>query len=164
MIRISKFRFLYFNNKKYKCCLGKKGLTKNKVEGDNKTPIGIYRPIKCYYRPDRLHKPITKLFCLKIKKNMGWCNDKNSKYYNRAIKLPKKRISHEKLFRNDNLYDIFVVIDYNTKKIIKNKGSAIFLHICSENYRQTQGCVSVSKKHLLEILKKITKKTKIKIG
>lgn len=163
MIRISKFRFLYFDNKKYKCSLGKKGLTKNKVEGDLKTPTGVFRPIKCYYRSDKLNKPITKLVCKKIKKNMGWCNDVNSKYYNKEIILPKK-ISHEKLFRGDDLYDIIIVINFNTKKIIKNKGSAIFLHICRKNYKPTEGCVAVSKKNLLEILNRTSNKTKIKIG
>ena len=81
---------------KFKCCIGKNGSTKYKKEGDKKTPIGVFEIENLYFRRDRFKKPPTKLKCIEIKKNMGWCNDINSpKKYNRLIKVDKK-ISHEK--------------------------------------------------------------------
>ena len=93
---------------------------------------------------------------------MGWCNDSRSKNYNKLIKLPFA-YSYEKLYKKENIYDIILVLNYNMDPIIKNKGSAIFLHIAKKNYKKTEGCVALKKKDLLEILKELKKKTKIKI-
>ena len=92
---------------------------------------------------------------------MGWCNDSHSKKYNSLIKINEK-LRHEKLFRKDNNYDIFVIIGYNFKKPIPFKGSAIFLHL-TKNFKGTAGCIALNKKDLLILLKLINKKTKIKI-
>ena len=146
---------------KFRCCIGKKGSTKNKKEGDKKTPKGTFKIENLYFREDRVKKPLTLLKCIKIKKNMGWCDDPKSKYYNREIRLPSKA-RHEKLYKNDHSYDLLLVINYNTTKTIPYKGSAIFLHLTS-NYKKTNGCVAVSKKDLYIILKLINKKSKIKI-
>ncbi|MBM5788165.1 MAG: transpeptidase, partial [Pelagibacterales bacterium] len=73
MIKISRLGFLTLNKKKYKCSFGKNGFTRNKREGDFKTPVGIFKILDCYYRHDRTSKPVTNLNCIKIKKNMGWC-------------------------------------------------------------------------------------------
>ena len=94
---------------------------------------------------------------------MGWCDDISSKFYNKQIKINKK-ISHEKLYRNDNVYDIVVVLDYNLNPIIKGKGSAIFLHVAKKNYNKTQGCIALKKSELLNLVSKIKKNTQIKIG
>jgi len=76
---------------KFKCCIGKKGLTKNKKEGDKKTPKGIFEIENLYYRKDRLGKPITALKCIEIEKDMGWCDDINiPEKYNKRIKVEKK--------------------------------------------------------------------------
>ena len=120
---------------KLKCCIGKKGIKKNKFEGDFHTPLGKFKIGTLYWRQDRVKLPKTKLLCKKIKKNMGWCNDVNSKFYNKEIKI-KKNIKHEKLYRNDNKYDYFILIKYNYEKTIKNKGSAIFIHL-TKNYKPT---------------------------
>ena len=93
---------------------------------------------------------------------MGWCDDPLEKSYNKEI-LIKKKIKFEKLYRRDNIYDYLVVINYNTKKIIPNKGSAIFLHL-TKNYKPTLGCIAISKKDFIILLKIINKKSKIKIG
>ena len=80
---------------------------------------------------------------------MGWCDDPNSKFYNKLVKIKKNlNISYEKLFRIDNKYDLLILIKYNYKKIIKNKGSAIFLHL-TKNYSPTQGCIAVKKRDFL---------------
>ena len=145
----------------FKCSTGKKGHKKSKKEGDKCTPIGLFSLGKIYYRPDRLDKPDTNLKIIPIKKNMGWCDDPKSKYYNREISLPS-RIKHEKLYKKDRSYDLLLVINYNTAKTIPYKGSAIFLHLTS-NYKKTNGCIAVSRKDLYIILKLINKKSKIKI-
>jgi L,D-peptidoglycan transpeptidase YkuD (ErfK/YbiS/YcfS/YnhG family) len=93
---------------------------------------------------------------------MYWCNDIKSKYYNKLITSIKEG-TYEKMYRNDNKYDLVIIIDYNTKKIIKNKGSAIFLHLTS-NYQKTEGCVAIKKNDMLAMLKIINKNTKIKIN
>ncbi len=94
---------------------------------------------------------------------MGWCDDVNSKFYNKQIKINKK-ISYEKLYRKDNVYDIIVVLNYNINPIIKGKGSAIFLHVAKKNYKKTQGCIALKKSELLNLVSKIKKNTQIKIG
>jgi len=153
---------LFFDEFYFKCCIGKNGLTKNKIEGDKKTPEGYYALGNLYYRKDRNSKPKTKLKCIPIKSNMGWCNDiTNKKNYNRLIKVNNK-IKYEKLYRKDYKYDFLIPIKYNSKKIKLGKGSAIFIHL-TNNYKPTAGCVALSKKDLLILLKIINKKTKIKI-
>ena len=152
---------LLFDEFKFKCSLGKNGVTSKKIEGDKKTPRGVYSLGPLYFRKDRLSKPLTKIRTIQIKKNLGWCDDSNSKYYNKLIKTSKK-INCEKLFRKNRNYDLLIPIKYNTIKPIKKKGSAIFLHL-TKNYKKTLGCVVLKKKDMLILLKLINKETKIKI-
>ena len=133
------------------------------MEGDSITPKGIFKIIKIYYRSDKIKTIETLIKKNKIKKNMGWCDDPKSHFYNQQIKLPTK-YSHEKLYRNDNLYDLIAVLNYNINPIIKNKGSAIFLHIAKNSYQKTKGCIALKKVHLIKIISKIKKNTKIKIN
>ena len=146
---------------KFKCVIGKKGSTSNKIEGDKKTPKGVYSLGPLYYRKDKFKNLVTKIRKISIKKNMGWCDDVNSKNYNKLIKINKK-IKHEKLFRKNFIYDLLIPINYNTKKTVRKKGSAIFIHL-TKNYEKTLGCIALKENDLLTILKLINKKTKIKI-
>ena len=152
---------LLYDEFKFKCSIGKNGKTTKKIEGDNKTPKGLYALGPLYYRKDRLPKLSTKLKKIKIMKNFGWCDDVKSKFYNKPIKT-NINVRHEKLYRNDKKYDLLIPIEYNSKKPKKNKGSAIFLHLTS-NYKKTQGCVAIKEKDMLILLNLINKKTKIKI-
>lgn len=163
MIIINKSGHLKYKNLKFKCALGKAGIGKKKQEGDNVTPSGTFKIVKIYYRSDRIKKIYSKFKAIEITKNMGWCDDPSSKYYNQLINLPS-RYSHEKLFKVKNIYDIIVVLNYNMKPIIKNKGSAIFIHIAKKNYLPTQGCIALKKNDLLKLLSKIRKNIKIKIN
>ena len=152
---------LLYDEFKFKCSIGKNGRTTKKIEGDNKTPRGLYALGPLYFRKDRVSKISTKLKKIKIKKNFGWCDDVKSKFYNKPIKI-KNKIRHEKLYRNDKKYDLLIPIEYNSKKPKKNKGSAIFIHL-TRNYKKTKGCVAIKEKDMLILLKLINKKTKIKI-
>ena len=152
---------LLYDEFKFKCSIGKNGKTTKKIEGDNKTPKGLYALGPLYYRKDRLPKLSTKIKKIEIMKNFGWCDDVKSKFYNKPIKT-NINVRHEKLYRNDKKYDLLIPIEYNFKKPKKNKGSAIFLHLTS-NYKKTQGCVAIKEKDMLILLNLINKKTKIKI-
>ena len=152
---------LLYDEFKFKCSIGKNGKTSKKIEGDNKTPKGLYTLGPLYYRKDRLPKLSTKLKKIEIMKNFGWCDDVKSKFYNKPIKT-NINVRHEKLYRNDKKYDLLIPIEYNSKRPKKNKGSAIFLHL-TINYKKTQGCVAIKEKDMLILLNLINKKTKIKI-
>ena len=153
---------LLFDEFKFKCSVGKKGFSNDKIEGDQKTPSGTYSLGNLYFRKDRVKKPKTLLKCIEIKKTMGWCNDiKYLKYYNKLIKL-KKNLKSEKIFRRDYKYDYFIPIKYNWKKTTLGKGSAIFIHL-TKNYTPTSGCISLAKKDFLILVNLINKNTKIKI-
>ena len=133
----------------FKCCIGKKGTTNNKKEGDKKTPKGFFRIGDLYFRKDRKKKPLTLLNCIEIKKSMGWCDDiRYPKKYNKLIKIDKK-IKHEKLNRKDYKYDFLIPIKYNFKKPILGLGSCIFIHL-TRNYKPTSGCVALKEKDFLD--------------
>jgi L,D-peptidoglycan transpeptidase YkuD (ErfK/YbiS/YcfS/YnhG family) len=163
MIYINKSSYLKYKNLKFKCAIGKAGIGEKKIEGDNITPKGTYKVIKIYYRKDRIKELVSQIKLIKIEKNMGWCNDPKSKKYNQLINLPTK-YSHEKLYRRDNIYDIILVLNYNIKPIIKNKGSAIFVHVVKKNYKKTAGCIALKKNNLMKLVLKIQKNIKIKIS
>ena len=147
---------------KFKCCIGKNGLTRKKKEGDKKTPKGIFEIGNLYFRKDRKEKPSTLLKCIEIKKNMSWCDDiKFPKKYNKLIKI-EKNIKHEKLKRKDNKYDLLIPIKYNFKNPIIGAGSCIFIHL-TKNFKPTAGCIALKEKDFLIMIKLIKKKTKIKI-
>jgi L,D-peptidoglycan transpeptidase YkuD (ErfK/YbiS/YcfS/YnhG family) len=147
---------------KFRCCIGKKGSAHNKREGDKKTPKGTYEIENLYFRKDRRIKPSTTLKCIKINKDMGWCDDiRFPKIYNKLFKI-KKKIKHEKLKRVDNKYDLLIPIKYNSKKTIIGEGSCIFIHL-TKDYRPTAGCVALKEKDFLIMLKLIKKNSKIKI-
>jgi len=162
MIIINKSSFIRYKNLKFKCALGRAGIGKKKVEGDNITPVGIYKILNVYYRSDRIKKLNTKFKIYQIKKDMGWCDDPKSKKYNQLIKIPSN-YNHEKLYRTDNVYDLIVVLDYNKNPTIKNKGSAIFVHLTKNYKKKTAGCIGVKKKNLVKLLSQIKINTKIKI-
>ena len=162
MIIINKSGYFRYKDLKFKCALGKAGIGKKNKEGDNITPKGTYKIVKIYYRKDKIKKITSKIKLIKINKNMGWCDDPKSKFYNQEIRLPSK-YSYEKFYRKDYIYDIIIVLDYNINPTLKNKGSAIFIHIAKNKYIKTQGCIALKKRHLVKILDKINKNTKIKI-
>jgi L,D-peptidoglycan transpeptidase YkuD (ErfK/YbiS/YcfS/YnhG family) len=146
----------------FKCSIGKNGISKKKTEGDNRTPKGIFKIEHLYFRKDRIEQPQTSLKSIEIKKNMGWCDDvSNSKNYNKLINI-NKNIHHEKLFRKDHKYDLLIPIKYNFDAVVLGIGSCIFIHLTNK-YQPTAGCIALSKKDFLILLKLVNKNTKIKI-
>ena len=118
-----------------KCAIGKRGINSKRKEGDLITPKGKYKIKYILYRKDRV-KIQSKIKKIVIKKKMGWCDDPNSKQYNKLIKLPSA-YKYEKLYKKENIYDIIIVLNYNMNPTVKNKGSAIFIHVAKKNYEKT---------------------------
>ena len=146
----------------FRISIGKNGKKLKKLEGDKKTPKGMFNISHLYYRKDKIQKPETKLKCIEIKKDMAWCDDLNYPHkYNKLITYNKK-ISCEKLMRNDTKYDLIIPIKYNFKNPIIGQGSCIFIHL-TKNYMPTAGCIALKKKDFLILLKLINKNSKIKI-
>ena len=154
-------KYLTFNDYRAKCSIGKRGIGIKKKEGDLITPEGKYKIKYILYRKDRV-KIQTKIKKIIITRKMGWCDDPNSKQYNKLIKLPSA-YKHEKLYKKENIYDIVIVLNYNMNPIVKNRGSAIFIHVAKKKYEKTEGCVAIRKTLLLKITKDLKKYTKVLI-
>jgi L,D-peptidoglycan transpeptidase YkuD (ErfK/YbiS/YcfS/YnhG family) len=164
--------FLKVGNKVFRCQIGTEGLenTAKKVEGDKKTPIGKWRLEKLYYRPDRVLRPKSKkkniLKINPITQYCGWCDDIRSKYYNKYLNinnLLSSKIGFEKLWREDNAYDIIIQISHNTNPTIKNKGSAIFIHCSFEDFSSTAGCIALEKRDLIFLIKNLKSDVHVRI-
>jgi L,D-peptidoglycan transpeptidase YkuD (ErfK/YbiS/YcfS/YnhG family) len=151
---------LLYRGKEYRCALGGAGVRADKKEGDMATPEGCFLLREVYYRPDRIKELKTKLPASPLSQSDGWCDDPKDHNYNKPVKLPYAA-GHERLWRDDNIYDLIIVIGYNDSPVISGKGSAIFLHIARPEYSPTAGCVAVSLPDMLEILKTVDQKTKI---
>ena len=160
IIHVPNKNTLIIDDFRLRCCVGKKGLNSNKIEGDYSTPKGLFKLRKLYFRKDRVGIPKCKIYKKVIKKNMAWCDDPNHKKYNEEIKTYKKL--KESLFRKDHKYDYLITISYNEKKI-PNKGSAVFIHL-TDNYKPTAGCIALKKKDFLIMIKLINRKIKVSIS
>ena len=161
LIKLKNKDTLIFDEFKFKCAIGKNGLKKNKIEGDKSTPKGIFSLGKLYYRSDRVPKPETNLTTKNITKNIGWCDIPNNKYYNQEV-TSLRNVNKENFFRKDSKYNYLIVINYNKNKI-KNKGSAIFIHL-TQDYKPTNGCIAMNENDFLILVKLINKKTHIKLN
>ena len=164
--------FLRVGNKTFECQLGDGGLKvpSKKIEGDKVTPIGLWRLKSVYYRADRLLRPKLKrkniLKLNQITRNCGWCDDINSNHYNNYIKINKflsTNLSYEKLWREDNVYDVLLEINHNKNPSICNKGSAIFIHCSFFDKRSTAGCIALKKRDLIFLVNNLKDKICIRI-
>lgn len=139
-----------------RCALGRGGVVdaELKREGDGATPLGAWPMRQVFYRPDRIPAPQTLLPTIPLNPAFGWCDDTQEALYNRLVVLPFPA-AHEKLWREDGIYDLIVVLGYNDDPAIPGKGSAIFLHIARPDYSPTEGCVACARDDLLELLKTV---------
>ncbi len=137
----------------FRCALGRSGVTlaSSKREGDGASPIGIWPLRQVFYRPDRLPPPKTALPVEALITEAGWCDDPASPFYNRPVLLPFPQ-SHEKLWREDHIYDLIVVLGHNDDPVVSGMGSAIFLHLARPDFSPTEGCVACAKEDLLALL------------
>ncbi len=159
---------LKFGDSSYPCALGKGGVIDDKCEGDHKSPTGKFYIRSVYYRYDKLGAPIySKIPMMAILKEDAWCDDPNDPTYNNAVMLPY-HASAEALWRDDDLYDVIVVLGYNDDPPVSGKGSAIFMHVAGDlddnEFKGTEGCVSLNKDHLLELLPQLTTDTYLEIS
>jgi len=147
------------------CALGRSGIRTLKREGDGATPKGVFPLRKLYFRPDRGPVPQIGLERQATTPDLGWCDDPASGAYNTPVTLPFAA-SHERLWRDDHLYDLVIVIAYNTDLPKKGAGSAIFLHLAREGsespgFLPTEGCVALRRPDLIRLLPRIGPETVI---
>ena len=147
------------------CVLGRSGiiLEGEKKEGDGCTPLGTYPFRQAFYRPDKFDAPICRLPVTALSPEMGWCDDPGRDEYNKLVRLPYGG-NHEKLWRDDNLYDLVLVIGHNDDPPLPGKGSAIFVHVAKEGFEPTEGCVALEAQVLLTLLRGLTPEDKLQIG
>lgn len=148
--------------RRWRCTLGAGGIREDKVEGDAATPVGEFPLRRIYFRNDRLVLPKAQLPARPINEHDGWCDDPRAPTYNRLVHIPNEW-SHEKMWREDGLYDLVVVVGYNDDPPEGEWGSAIFLHIAREDYSPTQGCVAFARDDLLELLPLLNRDTRLRV-
>lgn len=146
----------------YPCAIGKGGIRADKTEGDEATPVGTFRLKRVFYRGDKLQRPMTRLPLQELHEDDGWCDDPDDPAYNTLIKRPFDS-SHERMWRDDDLYDVVIEISHNDDPPIAGKGSAVFIHIAKPGYAATEGCIALDRSDLLGIIKQVPVGTTITI-
>ena len=142
---------LAYRNLHFPAALGKGGVRAQKREGDGATPLGMWAAVKVYYRPDKVGRPATRLPAEALRQNDGWCDAPHDRNYNRKVTLPYPR-SAERLWRDDRLYDVIVILAYNMRPRAQGRGSAIFMHVARPSFKATEGCIAMRQDHLLRLL------------
>lgn len=145
---------LQFAGLRFPCALGRAGCRARKREGDGATPIGQWRVSAVLYRADRMRRPRTPLPVRAIRRHDGWCDASADRNYNRPVRLPYAA-SAERLWREDALYDVVVVLHYNERPRVRGRGSAIFMHVARPAYTPTEGCIALAREHLLRLLERL---------
>jgi L,D-peptidoglycan transpeptidase YkuD (ErfK/YbiS/YcfS/YnhG family) len=130
---------------------GRGGVRPDKREGDGASPLGTFPLLDAYYRADRLAPPSTGLRLAALRPDDGWVDDPADRRYNRLVSLPYPA-HHEAMWRADGLYDLVVLIGYNTDPPAPGRGSAIFLHVASPDFAPTEGCIAVARDVLAALL------------
>jgi L,D-peptidoglycan transpeptidase YkuD (ErfK/YbiS/YcfS/YnhG family) len=144
------------------CALGSAGPVRHKREGDGGTPLGRHRVLGAFYRPDHIRRPRTALKLAPIRQSDGWCDAPADRRYNRPVRLPYPA-SHERMWRDDHLYDLVLDLSWNRSPVIPGRGSAIFLHAAQPGFCPTEGCVAVDRRALLRLVERIGPGTVIEV-
>jgi len=144
----------------FPCALGRGGTGPKHGEGDGVTPMGQWRLRQVLYRPDRVMRPRTDLPVAPIEPDMGWCDAPGDANYNRLVRLPYTA-SHERLWRDDHLYDLLAVLGFNDAPRAQGRGSAIFLHLARPDYSPTEGCIALSLPHMQRVLPYLSRDSRI---
>jgi L,D-peptidoglycan transpeptidase YkuD (ErfK/YbiS/YcfS/YnhG family) len=141
---------LRIGSRAFPVALGRAGIKANKREGDGATPRGIFRPVRLWWRADRLSRPTTLLPLRSIKWTDAWCEDPANSRYNKPMVL-RSSTAGDRLWREDHLYDLIIEINHNTRPCIARRGSAVFLHLSRNGLLPTAGCIAMP----MDILKRI---------
>lgn len=147
---------------RFQCAIGRSGVRAQgiKLEGDGATPRGCFRPLRVFYRSDRVARPFTTIPITVIRPNLGWCDQAGSGQYNRLVTLPH-RFGCERMWRDDHLYDLVIQIDHNCRPRIQGRGSAVFIHVAKFDLSATEGCVAMKLKELRRLVESSSPKTAI---
>lgn len=142
--------------------LGKGGVGPLKREGDGRTPLASMQVISGFWRADRGARPVTALPMIPARKGMIWCDAPGHPVYNRPSRLPLNA-SHETICRDDHLYDICIVLDWNIRERKRGCGSAIFMHLARPGYTPTEGCIALQERDMRRLLRVVSTKTRIRL-
>lgn len=142
------------------CALGRGGTTATKREGDGSTPIASLSVRRLHFRPDRGPSPKTRLPSRPIRPEDGWCDDPSHPDYNRLVRLPFAA-SHERMWREDALYDLVVELGWNDAPPIPGRGSAIFMHVARPGFEPTEGCIAFRKDDLHRLVTRLTPDSRV---
>lgn len=140
--------------------LGRGGVRANKREGDTATPRGRFRLVRLWWRADRLARPRTLLPVRPIHRNDAWCETPTDRRYNRPFRA-RTNVDGDRLWRADDLYDLIIEIDHNTRPRVAGRGSAVFVHVARARLAPTAGCLGLARDQLRRILHRIGPKTRI---
>lgn len=151
LIEVSDEGLLRYQGRLFRCALGRGGIVAAKREGDGATPVGEFALRQVYYRPDRVAGLCTDLAAIALSPADGWCDDPTHRAYNRPVRRPFAA-GHEALWREDQRYDLLVVLGYNDDPPVPGRGSAIFLHVAAPGYAPTAGCVALARDDLITVL------------
>jgi L,D-peptidoglycan transpeptidase YkuD (ErfK/YbiS/YcfS/YnhG family) len=142
--------------------LGRGGIRANKREGDGGTPRGRFRPVRLWWRPDRLPRPLTRLPRRPIGPDDAWCEDPGDRRYNHSFRRSANEPG-DRLWRDDRLYDLIVEIDHNTRPRIAGRGSAVFVHVARPGLAPTAGCIALKPRDLRLLVSRLGPRTRIVI-
>jgi len=151
---------LHVGQATFACAIGAAAISHRKREGDHASPAGHFRLIEGFFKPLIGRRPRAPLPIFPINRTLGWCDDVNSANYNRLIRLPSQA-RHETLWRDDGLYDLVVVLDYNLRPRRKSAGSAIFLHCARPDFAPTEGCIALRQEDLRKLLPRLARKARL---
>jgi L,D-peptidoglycan transpeptidase YkuD (ErfK/YbiS/YcfS/YnhG family) len=135
----------------FPCAIGCGGRRPKLREGDGITPLGRWPVREVLYRADRIARPRTALPIRAIRPRDGWCDAAMDRNYNRPVRLPYPA-SHERMWREDGLYDLVIVLGCNDLPRSLGRGSAIFMHLARPDYAPTAGCIALSRADMLKLL------------
>jgi len=148
---------------RFPCALGRSGRRTVKREGDGATPVGAFKVRRAFYRPDRLLRPATRVPLRPLRPDDGWCDAVGDRNYNRKVKHPYPA-SAERMWRDDHLYDLVVVLDHNERPRVQGGGSAVFMHVARGSFRPTAGCIAFRRPDLIRILKLLRPGTTVRVA
>jgi L,D-peptidoglycan transpeptidase YkuD (ErfK/YbiS/YcfS/YnhG family) len=146
------------------CAIGRSGIGRRKIEGDGKTPAGRFAIPWFLFRPDGGFRLARNFRALPIRRDSAWCDDPGDRNYNRFIRLAPRETSRERLWREDRLYDVIGILDYNIQSRVRGRGSAIFFHLARRDLSPTAGCVALRAADMRRLLPRLSKKVVMVVG